>query len=341
MNLAAAAVSAQAGHRFSVAEMRQLCGEALRPGLDQEALALLLTALADRGETAEEIQGAAEALRANCVPFPSMPARAVDTCGTGGDGKSSFNISTAAALVAAAAGAPVVKHGNRSVSSSCGSADLLEAAGVHLQLSPAAAAEVLEACGMVFLYAPAFHPAMAHVAPVRRQLGRRSLFNYVGPLAHPGGVQRQLLGVAEAARLTDYAQILRGLGVTHAYVVHGADGADEMTLAGENHVVAVGEAGPIPLAASDWGLQAAPDVALAGADAAHNLQLLHGVLHGEIGPLRDAVLLNAAAALLLAEIALEPLAAVALAAEAVDSGAAARCLETMASVSHRLAGVEA
>lgn len=230
MNLAEATELVQEGGALTADQMQLAVGSVLIPGFSEEELGSLLIALADRGETAEEILGAVRALRSAMIPFPDMPATAVDTCGTGGDGKDSFNVSTATAVVAAAAGAKIVKHGNRSVSSKCGSADLLEAAGVALELQPREASAVLEECGLVFLYAPAFHPAMRHVAPVRRGLGRRTLFNFVGPLVHPGSVRRQLLGISDAERLQDYAFLLKSLGCKRGYVVHGAAGADGLTV---------------------------------------------------------------------------------------------------------------
>ena len=336
MNFGAAAARVLAGEELSREETRELFGGALVENLDQEGLSELLQALADRGETAAEIAGAAEALRDAMVPFEHEAADAVDTCGTGGDGLGSFNLSTAAALVAAGAGARVVKHGNRSVSSKCGSADLLEAAGVRLDLGPEDARTVFEETGMVFLFAPAFHPGMRFVAPVRQKLGIRTLFNFLGPLCNPGGVDRQLLGVSAAGRQEDYAEVLSGLGCSRGYVVHGAGGADELTLAGENRVLPVGEA-----PAQDWdsescGLSAAPVEALAGGEATENLGLLEKVLAGDSGPLRDAVVLNAAASLVVAGVSESAPEGVAAAQAALDSGAAAGILSGLVKTSQKV-----
>jgi len=338
MNLRTAAGYVEDGGSFSSVEMQSLIGGVLQPGFGEEDLATFLLALARRGETADEILGAVLALRGAMIPFDAMPEGAIDTCGTGGDGKDSFNLSTATAIVAAAAGAKVVKHGNRSVSSKCGSADLLEAAGVRLELNPAQAAEVLESCGIVFLYAPAFHPALRHVAPVRRALGQRTLFNFVGPLVHPGKVKRQLLGISDAARLHDYAYFLESLACERGYVVHGADGADELTLHGLNQSIAVGTAPKLELSAKACGLAAAADETLAGGDATTNLGILHALFEGHHCSIRDAVLLNTATALVLAEVAEDLHDGVARAAEALDSAAAKQVLAQLVACSQQLHG---
>jgi anthranilate phosphoribosyltransferase len=345
VNTAAAAAAARR-RALTRAEARALFAGVLASPPPAEELAELLRALAERGETAEEIAGAAEAMRAAMIPFAHGAADAVDTCGTGGDGLGTFNLSTAAALVAAAAGVKVVKHGNRAASSKCGSADLLEAAGVRLALGPAAARRVFEECGFVFLFAPAYHPALAPIAPVRRALGIRTIFNFLGPLCNPGRVKRQLLGVSDAKRLADYAQVLRALGCAHGAVVHGAGGADELMLDGPNLLIWIGGAvpdgGASSLPAREFGLAPAPAEALAGGDAARNLELLRGVLAGERGPLRDAVLLNAAVAIFLADAGDRRSAglpdAFARGREALDSGAAARLLARVADSSRRAAG---
>lgn len=343
MSLRAALEVVQAGGSLSREMTAAAITAVLQPGFVEEDLAALLIAMAERGETANEILGGAEAMRAAMTPFDGMPAFAVDTCGTGGDGLNSFNISTASAIVAAAAGAKVVKHGNRSVSSSCGSADLLEAAGVRLELQPQAAAQVLEECGMVFLYAPTYHAAMRFVAPVRARLKRRTLFNFLGPLCHPGGVKRQLLGIGMAERLDDYAAILAQLGCERGYVVHGADGADELTLAGKNAVRPIGSAAfnnsAVPsLDGAALGFATAGAADLVGGDAEVNLALLHSLLQGEQGAIRNAVVLNAAATLLLAEVESDLDSAAARAIAALDSGAAASMLAKLVDASQRHGG---
>ncbi|MDP6850137.1 MAG: anthranilate phosphoribosyltransferase [Planctomycetota bacterium] len=319
-------------------ECCHIFGTALCEGADTEALADLLRGLAQRGETVDEIVGAAEALRGAMVPFEHGADKAIDTCGTGGDCLGSFNLSTASALVAAAAGAKVVKHGNRSVSSKCGSADLLEVAGVHLELNPEQAKVVFEEVGMVFLFAPSFHPSMRFVAPVRQELGIRTIFNYLGPLCSPGRVNRQLLGVGVADKLEDYAKVLESLGAQRAYVVHGAGGADELTLAGPNRVIAVGSAPAPQFDACDLGLSESPVEALEGGDSKVNLKILSELLSGEEGPIRDAILQNTAAALVVGEVAQDGLEGVALAREALDSGRAKSILDGLISVSQRVGG---
>lgn len=334
MNFREALDQVQAGGSLSRAQARETFDQAFREDLDQESLAGLLAALAERGETVEEIAGAAEALRGAMRPFEHSCPDAVDTCGTGGDKLGSFNLSTASALVAAAAGAKVIKHGNRSVSSKCGSADLLEAAGVRLELTPEQAQKVFEREGIVFLFAPAFHPAMRFVAPVRAQLGIRTIFNFLGPICNPGGVRRHLLGVSDAARVDDFAGVLRELDFERAYVVHGAGGADELTLAGPNQVEVVGAAPAVQLDATAVGLEPAGVEALEGGDAMRNLHLLRELLDGQTGPIHDAVVLNAAAALLAAGVSDEADDAVARSREALASGAARQKMGTWTATTH-------
>lgn len=339
MNLSDARTFVLNGGSLTAAQMQVVMSSVLASGFAEEELADLLIVLADRGETADEILGTVQALRAAMIPFSAMPDAAVDTCGTGGDGKDSFNVSTATAVVAAAAGAKVVKHGNRSVSSKCGSADLLEAAGVALELDPNQAATVMDECGLVFLYAPAFHPAMGHVASVRRALGRRTLFNFVGPLVHPGSVRRQLLGISDASRMQDYSFLLESLGCERGYVVQGSDGADELTLSGSNQSIAVGSAPKMDLSANACGLAEASDDALVGGDASCNLQMLQDLFDGQAGAIRDVVCLNTATTLLLADVVSDLDAGVARAAEALDSGAADACLKRLVACSQKVSGV--
>jgi len=319
-------------------QARQVFADALSADVDAVKLSGLLGALALRGETPDEIAGAADALRAAMTPFEHDAPDAIDTCGTGGDGLGSFNVSTAAAVVACAAGARVIKHGNRSVSSRCGSADLLEAAGLPLELSPEAAGEVFRAEGITFLFAPRYHPAMRFAAPVRKALGVRTIFNLLGPLCNPGRVRRQLLGVGDREYLEAFAHVMGELGHDRGYVVHGAGGADELTLAGANHVAAVGTAPEAELDASALGLRAAAVSALAGGDARENLRILHAVLRGEAGAVLDAVLLNAAAALVVAGRTDDTHDALARAREAVASGAAKAKLESWVARARRVGG---
>ncbi|HEV8111618.1 MAG TPA: anthranilate phosphoribosyltransferase [Planctomycetota bacterium] len=322
MNLGEAIERVTEGGELSREETRSVIGGTLVAEFDAAQLADFLTRLAARGETAAEITGGADALREAMIPFEHDHPDAIDTCGTGGDGAATFNLSTAAAIVAAAAGARVVKHGNRSQSSRCGSADLLEAAGIPLDLPLDASRVVLDAVGITFLFAPAHHPALQHAAPVRKALGVRTIFNFLGPLANPGRVRRQLVGVPEARRVAEIATALTDLGHERGYVVHGAGGADELTLAGENLVAAVGDAPVHSFDAQALGLSRAPVSRLRGGDAAANLRLLRLVLSGESNAMLDAVVMNAAAALVVAGVAADACDGVRQADEAITSGRA-------------------
>jgi anthranilate phosphoribosyltransferase len=309
---------------------------ALREMLEGDAtdieIAALLTAIATRGPTVEELSGFVQAMRAMSRPVPMTDAereQLVDTCGTGGDSRGTFNISTAAALVAAAAGVKVAKHGNRGVTSKCGSADVLEELGVSVELEPEKAVESLRQTGFMFLYAPAMHPAMKRVQPVRRALGFRTIFNHAGPLANPAGARAQVVGVF--ARPDLVAQSLARLGVRHAFVVHGRDGLDELTLNGMSDMAEVREhtVHNFTVEAGDVGLAAAPLSALAGGDARDNAALIVKILEREPGPRRDVVLLNAAAAIVIAGLADNLAGGVRRAADAIDSGAGLHVLEQL------------
>jgi anthranilate phosphoribosyltransferase len=304
------------------------------PGDGDVEIAALLTALATRGETVDELTGFAEAMRALSLPLPLTDeerASLVDTCGTGGDGLGTFNISTGAALVAVAAGAKVAKHGNRAVTSYCGSADVLEAMGVPVALSPDQAVACLRATGFMFLYAPALHPALKRVQPIRRALGFRTIFNLAGPLTNPAGAPAQVMGVYSRAKVSLVAETMARLGVRHAFVVHGLDGLDELTLTDESSVAEVtggGEQGTgrsvrlFRLTPEEAGLKRALLTELAGAEtAAENAATLDRIFDGEPGPKRDIVLLNGAAALLASGVATDLREGVARGAEAIDSGA--------------------
>lgn len=334
MNFQQALEKIRDGQSLSREQARTVFAGAFVEGVDEDALAELLKRLAERGETVAEIAGAAEALRDAMTPFEHDAPDAVDTCGTGGDKLGSFNLSTASALVAAAAGAKVIKHGNRSVSSKCGSADLLEAAGMRLELTPDQAQAVFRQEGIVFLFAPAFHPAMRFVAPVRAKLGIRTIFNFLGPICNPGGVKRHLLGVSDPVRVPQFADVLRELDFERAYVVHGAGGADELTLAGDNQVEVVGAAPPVTLDAASLGLEAATVEELEGGDPTCNLKMFHKLLDGQLGPIHDAVVLNSAAALLAAGVTNEPEVAVERSAQAIANGDARRKLGTWIATTH-------
>ncbi len=285
-----------------------------------DALAAFLVTLADRGETVDEIVAAARALRTRMTPGPPAPD-AIDVCGTGGDGKHSLNVSTAVSLVVAACGVQVAKHGNRAASSSSGAADVLAALGVP-ELAPDRLGACLDQVGITFLHAARHHPAMARVAPVRRALGRRTIFNLLGPLANPAGVRRQLVGVFSADRTLPMAQALAALGATRAMVVHG-DGYDELTVTGASQfALAAGAISTGSIAPADIGLAVCDAGALAGGNAAHNAARLRALLAGEQGAYHDIVVLNAAAALTVADAGLPLTIAAARASDALASGAA-------------------
>jgi anthranilate phosphoribosyltransferase len=254
------------------------------------------------------------------APYPNV----IDTCGTGGDGSQTFNISTTAAFVVAGAGVPVAKHGNRAMSSRCGSADLLQALGVTIELSPEQAETCLTELGITFLFAPLFHTAMKHAIGPRREIGVRTIFNILGPLTNPAGAKHQLLGVSQPQFAEPIARVLGNLGSSRAMVVHGADGLDEITLSGTTQVTALeeGQIVSYSLSPEQFGLHRAPLGALRGGDAEENAAITMAVLTGKPGPHRDVVLLNAAAALTVAGSAADLHAGLQLAAQAIDSGAA-------------------
>jgi anthranilate phosphoribosyltransferase len=323
------------GERLTRGETADAVRSIMRGEVDPAVVGAFLVALAQRGETAEELAGGAEALRAEAVPFPGE-GPFLDTCGTGGDGTHTYNISTVVALIAAAAGQRVAKHGNRSVSSRCGSADVLEALGARVDMGPQGAAHALAETGFCFLYAPRFHPSMKGVAPVRKALGVRTLFNWVGPLANPARATHQLLGVSDPSRVELVASVLRSLGTERALVVHGAGGLDELALEPGNRAIWVErdrEARPVAVEASDIGLAAAPATALEGGAPSENAAHVRAVLAGEAGPRRDAAVLNAAAALWVSGAAASLAEGAATARAALDSGSAARVLERYIAIS--------
>ena len=293
-----------------------------------DEIARFLTELSDRGETAAEIAGAARAMRARMVPI-SAPPTAIDVCGTGGDGHHTLNVSTAVALVVAACGVPVAKHGNRAASSKAGAADTLEALGLDLDRAAETAEATLGDLGICFLFAQRHHPAMARIMPIRRALGRRTIFNLMGPLANPARVKRQLVGIARPTYVPIYAEALVRLGTECSFVVSGDEGLDELSLAGGNEVALVehGEARMQRVEASEAGLSSAPIEALRGGNAAFNAAALRRLLLGEFGPYRDAVLFNAAAALLVADEVTGWSEGVEEAAEALDKGLAKALLD--------------
>ena len=261
----------------------------------------LVMGLRVRGETVDEIAGAARAMRAKVLTVRA-PEGAIDTCGTGGDGKGTFNISTCAAFVVAGAGVPVAKHGNRAISSRSGSADVLKELGVNIEASPETISRCIAECGLGFMFAPAHHAAMRHVAQVRTELGTRTIFNLLGPLANPAGAKYQVIGVFGKEWVEPIAQVLVLLGTIRAWVVHGSDGLDELTTAGISDVAVVdaGKVSTFRISARNAGLPDARPEDLTGGNAVENAAHIRAVLGGLKGPLRDIVLLNAAAALLVA-----------------------------------------
>jgi len=284
----------------------------------------LLMAMRTRGESVAEYAAAAAAMRAKCRAVRA-PAGAIDIVGTGGDGKGTLNISTASAFVVAGAGVVVAKHGNRNLSSLSGTADVQGALGIDVMAGPKVAERALWECGIAFMMAPAHHPAVAHVMPVRKELGCRTIFNILGPLTNPAGVKRQLTGAFSPALLRPMAQTLGRLGSTHAWLVHGADGTDELAITGASQVAVLGPDGAVEereLHPEDAGLPVHPLESLIGGAPRENAAALRRLLDGQASAYRDAVLLNAAGALVLAEAAGELREGVAMARQSIDSGAA-------------------
>ncbi|CAN5312172.1 anthranilate phosphoribosyltransferase [soil metagenome] len=290
---------------------------------DQD-IATFLTALSDRGETAIEIAAAAQAMRDRMIPIAAPPG-AIDVCGTGGDGHHTLNVSTAVSLVVAACDVPVAKHGNRAASSRSGAADTLEALGLDLSRAADNAERSLADIGICFLFAQNHHPALKRLGPIRKAIGRRTIFNLMGPLANPARVDRQLIGIARPAYVPIYAQALAQLGTRRAIVVSGDEGLDELSVAGGNAIADVGEKGPVAMrrwSPADAGLPVHPISAIRGGDAPYNAAALRALLMGEPGPYRDAVLFNAAAALIVADVARDLREGVEEAAEVIDKGLA-------------------
>jgi anthranilate phosphoribosyltransferase len=322
-----------AGESLSADESAAAFDVVLRGEGSVAQVAALLMALRVKGETAAEVTGGARAMRDAMVHLPARdPDALVDTCGTGGGRVATFNISTAAALVAAGTGARVAKHGNRSFTTQCGSADVLEALDVRIEMSPDEMREVLEEAGIVFMFAPLMHPAMRHVGPVRRDLAIPTVMNVLGPLANPAGAGRQVVGVADASRLPLMAAALAELGTVHALVVHGEPGMDELSPLGPTHVLEVrrGAVREWSIDPSRFGLPPATPASLAGGSPAENARIVTEVLAGrERGPARSAVLLNAAAAIYVAGGASDFDGGMTRAAKAIDDGAAMEALDRL------------
>ena len=314
-------------------EAVSVMGEILAGESSPALIGSLLTALVMKGETVNEIVGFARAMRAAATPIPcNTPGSAlVDTCGTGGDGSQTFNISTVSAFVVAGAGVSVAKHGNRSVSSRCGSADVLEASGVNVALTPERMAQSIDEVGIGFLFAPTIHRAMKHAGPVRADLKMRTVFNLLGPLTNPAGAAAQVIGVFDGGRVAQIAKALARLEVSRAFVVHGHDGLDEITTTGTTRVAEVrdGEVTEREVGPEEFGLPRASKADLAGGDHDQNAAILKAILSGEAGPKRDIVLANAAAALVASGRAAGFADAAQVAAESIDSGSAREKLEAL------------
>jgi anthranilate phosphoribosyltransferase len=298
-------------------------------------MAAFLMALRVRGETIPEITGATRLMRERMLPVEAPPD-AVDIVGTGGDGHNTFNVSTAAAIVAAGAGVPIAKHGNRSVSSLSGASDVLTALGVKIDVPPMVITRSIAEAGVGFMWAPMHHPAMKHWAPARAELGIRTIFNLLGPLANPAGVKRQVVGVFNAAWTEPVAEALHNLGSVHAWVVHGSDGLDEITTTGPTRVTELknGSIRTFEVRPSDVGLPPATLEDLKGGDATVNAAAIRQLLVGEHGPFRDIVLLNAGAALIVSGKTKDLGEGVARAARAIDDGAASRALDKLVAVTN-------
>ncbi len=340
MSLRAAIEMASGGEEVRPDLLEKAFGEIMDGTASDAQIAALLVALRVKGETVGEISAAARALRKRAETAPLLDPRTVDTCGTGGDGAGTFNISTVAAFVVAGAGVPVAKHGNRAASSRAGSFDVLEALGVHADLAIRDAARVLAEVGIAPFFARRAHPAMRFVAPVRQQLGIRTLMNCMGPLLNPMGARRQLIGVYARPLVETMARVLDELGAERALVVHGEDGLDEITITARSHaaLLVAGTVAPLSIDPEQFGIERVAAAALAGGDAAENAKIARAILAGEPGPRRDIVLLNAAAALFVADAAPDLGAGIELARRSVDSGAAEARLEELIRASAEFAG---
>ena len=322
------------GQRLTEAESADAFDAMLSGNATPSQMGGFLMALRVRGESVEEITGAARAMRAKAL-MVKAPPNAIDTCGTGGDASGSFNISTATALVVAGAGVPVAKHGNRNLSSKCGSADVLAALGVNIDADPTVVQRAIEEAKIGFLMAPRYHGAFRHVMPTRVELGTRTIFNLLGPLSNPAGAKRQLLGVFAQEWVRPLAEVLGKLGSERAWVVHG-EGMDELTTTGTSVVAELrdGKVSSFEVEPEDLGLRRASREAIGGSDPAENAARMQALLGGEKGPIRDIVVLNAGAALVVAGEARTHRDGVELAAASIDGGRAAVALEKMVAISN-------
>ncbi len=338
------------GQHLSRSEAESLMNEIMSGKATDAQIASLLTALRMKCETVDELIGFARVIRAKAsrvrpralvsdAPAGTDPIRLIDTCGTGGDASGTFNISTAAAFVVAGAGVPVAKHGNRSVSSTCGSADVLETLGVRLDLTAEAVAQCIDEAGIGMLFAPLLHEAMRYVALARREMKIRTVFNILGPLCNPAGARAQLLGVYDEDLTEIMAQVLSELGTERAFIVHGSDGLDEITITGESKISEVnnGELRTYYVTPEDYGIDRAPMSAIRGGDAAQNAGIIRDILGDLGGPRQDVVLLNAGAGLVVGGKASTLRDGIRLARESIRSGKALACLQKLIALSQKLA----
>ena len=318
------------GRSLTVDEAASVMEEIMAGEVTPAQFGAFVTALRLKGETVDEIVGLARTMRAKAIPV-TIAEPVVDTCGTGGDGSHTFNISTAAAFVAAGAGLKVAKHGNRAMSSQCGSADGLEALGVKIDLNAEQVQRCLQEVGIGFMFAPVFHPAMKYASAPRREIGIRTVFNILGPLTNPAGAKAQVLGVADGLLVEKLALVLQSLGCQHALVVHGEDGLDEITVTEKTRVCELksGRIKSYSISPEDFGLSRASLDSLKGGSADENAALLRRILAGATGPQRDVVLMNAAAVLLAGEKARTLQQGISLAKEVIDSGQALAKLEQL------------
>jgi anthranilate phosphoribosyltransferase len=324
------------GKSLSIAEASAVFNDIMSGNATDAQIAAFIVALRMKGETADEITGAATVMRDKATQVkPADSRHVIDTCGTGGDGAHTFNISTTAAFVAAGAGAIVAKHGNRSVSSTCGSADVLEALGVNIGIDAAAMKKCLDEVGICFLFAVSLHKAMKYAIGPRKEIGIRTIFNILGPLTNPSLAPAQLLGVFSEGLTTTMATVLKNMGSTHAYVVHGADGLDEITTTAETHIaeLAGGEVKTYTIKPEDFGIRRSPLSVLIGGNAVENAAITREILSGAAGPRRDIVVLNAGFALAASGIARDPRDGISLAQKSIDSGKAMEKLEMLIKLS--------
>lgn len=322
--------------------MRERLQAIMEGKVSEEETVRFLTEITPDHVTEDQLAEAAQVMREFSVPFAVNPEGIVDTCGTGGDGKGTFNFSTAAAFVVAGAGVKVVKHGNRAVSSKSGSADVLEKLGVRIEVEPVVMRQALQEAGIAFLFAPRYHPAMKHVAAARKKLGRKTIFNLLGPLINPARPLCQVVGVYDSEKLKMMAEVLRRLGSRHVLVVHGSDGLDEVTLTGTTQVVELkgnlpkeGEIHEWIFDPKDYGREYCTPEKLVGRDSEHNAFLLRGMLEGFVSPLREVTILNAALALVAVDRAGTVEEGIRLAEKSLDTGKAYECLKKFIEVTNR------